>query len=44
MQTLPWIPLADPDTVVLMDKRVTGAPASFQYMGGPWAASIGATG
>jgi peptide/nickel transport system substrate-binding protein len=44
MQTLPWIPLADPDTVVLMDKRVTGAPSSFQYMGGPWAASIGATG
>jgi peptide/nickel transport system substrate-binding protein len=44
MQTLPWIPLADPDTVVLMDKRVTGAPASFQYMGGPWAASIGSTG
>jgi peptide/nickel transport system substrate-binding protein len=43
MQTLPWIPLADPDTVVLMDKRVTGAPSSFQYMGGPWAASIGAT-
>jgi peptide/nickel transport system substrate-binding protein len=44
MQALPWIPLADPDTVVLMDKRVTGAPSSFQYMGGPWAASIGATG
>jgi peptide/nickel transport system substrate-binding protein len=44
MQQLPWIPLADPNTVVLMDKRVTGAPSSFQYMGGPWAASIGATG
>jgi peptide/nickel transport system substrate-binding protein len=44
MQTLPWIPLADPETVVIMDRRVTGAPASFQYMGGPWAASIGATG
>jgi peptide/nickel transport system substrate-binding protein len=42
MQTLPWIPLADPDTVVIMDSRVTGAPSSFQYMGGPWAASIGA--
>ncbi len=44
MQALPWIPLADPDTVVIMDKRVTGAPSSFQYMGGPWAAAIGATG
>jgi peptide/nickel transport system substrate-binding protein len=44
MQTLPWIPLADPDTVLVMDKRITGAPSSFQYMGGPWAASIGAAG
>jgi peptide/nickel transport system substrate-binding protein len=44
MQALPWIPLADPDTVLIMDKRVTGAPSSFQYMGGPWAASLGATG
>jgi peptide/nickel transport system substrate-binding protein len=44
MQQLPWIPLADPNTVLVMDKRVTGAPSSFQYMGGPWAASIGATG
>jgi peptide/nickel transport system substrate-binding protein len=43
MQTLPWIPLADPDSIVIMDKRVTGAPSSFQYMGGPWAASIGAS-
>jgi peptide/nickel transport system substrate-binding protein len=44
MQTLPWIPLADPDTIVIMDKKVTGAPSSFQYMGGPWAATIGASG
>jgi peptide/nickel transport system substrate-binding protein len=43
MQTLPWIPLADPDTIVVMDKKITGAPSSFQYMGGPWAASIGAS-
>jgi peptide/nickel transport system substrate-binding protein len=44
MQTLPWIPLTDPDTIVIMDKKVTGAPSSFQYMGGPWAATIGASG
>ncbi len=44
MQTLPWIPLADPDTIVIMDKKITGAPSSFQYMGGPWAATIGASG
>jgi peptide/nickel transport system substrate-binding protein len=43
MQTLPWIPLADPQTVVIMDKKITGAPSSFQYMGGPWTATIGAS-
>jgi peptide/nickel transport system substrate-binding protein len=44
METLPWIPLAAPNTIVVMDKKVTGAPSSFMYMGGPWAASIGASG
>ena len=44
MQTLPWILFADPDTIVIMDKKITGAPSSFQYMGGPWAATIGANG
>jgi peptide/nickel transport system substrate-binding protein len=44
MQMLPWIPLADPDTIVIMDRKITGAPSSFQYMGGPWAATIGADG
>ncbi|HVP01447.1 MAG TPA: ABC transporter substrate-binding protein [Solirubrobacteraceae bacterium] len=44
MQQLPWIPLALPDTIVVMDKKITGAPSSFQYMGGPWAATIGAAG
>jgi peptide/nickel transport system substrate-binding protein len=43
MQTLPWIPLTVPDTVLIMDKKITGAPSSFQYMGGPWAATIGAS-
>ena len=45
MQTLPWIPLAATRTpIVIMDKKITGAPSSFQYMGGPWAATIGASG
>jgi len=44
METLPWIPLAAPNTIVVMDKKVTGAPSSFMYMGGPWAATIGGTG
>jgi len=44
METLPWIPLAAPSSIVIMDKRITGAPSSFMYMGGPWAATIGAAG
>jgi peptide/nickel transport system substrate-binding protein len=44
METLPWIALAAPSTIVVMDKKITGAPSSFQYMGGPWAASIGSSG
>jgi peptide/nickel transport system substrate-binding protein len=44
METLPWIPLAAPNTIVVMDKKITGAPSSFQYMAGPWAASLGAAG
>jgi len=41
---LPWIPLAIPNTTVIMNKRITGAPSSFQYMFGPWAAQLGGTG
>lgn len=44
MKSLPWIPLAAPNTVVITDTKVTGAPSSFQYMGGPWATTIGASG
>ena len=43
-ETLPWIALADPEQIVVTDKRITGEPASFTYMGGPWAAMIGAAG
>jgi peptide/nickel transport system substrate-binding protein len=42
--TLPWIPVVAPHTVLVMHKTITGAPASFQYMFGPWAALIGAAG
>jgi peptide/nickel transport system substrate-binding protein len=41
---LPWIPLAIPYTTLIINKRVTGAPVSFQYMFGPWAAGLGGTG
>jgi peptide/nickel transport system substrate-binding protein len=38
---LPWIPLAAPNTVLVMNKKITGAPSTFQYMFGPWAAYLG---
>ncbi len=38
MQQLPWIPLSAPDTVLVTQKNLTGAPASFSYMYAPWAA------
>ena len=38
MQQLPWIPLSDPDTVLVTQKDLTGAPVSFSYMYAPWAA------
>ena len=39
-----WIPMAAPDTVLVMNKAITGAPASFVYMFGPWLSSLGAAG
>jgi len=39
---LPWIPLDDPDTVLITSHQLTGAPVSFVYMGGPWANMMGA--
>jgi len=39
-----WVPMAAPDTVVVMNKAITGAPASFVYMFGPWATMLGAAG
>ncbi len=41
---LPWIPVVNPRQVLIMNKRVTGAPVSFTYMFSQWAASIGAAG
>jgi peptide/nickel transport system substrate-binding protein len=44
VEELPWIPMVAPSQVLIMNKDITGAPASFQYMFGPWAAQIGAAG
>lgn len=41
---LPWIPMVNPSTTLVMNRKITGAPASFAYMGGPWAAYLGAAG
>jgi peptide/nickel transport system substrate-binding protein len=40
-QQLPWIPVAAPNTVLITSSELTGAPASFTYMGGPWANLLG---
>jgi peptide/nickel transport system substrate-binding protein len=39
---LPWIGIANPDTVLVTNAGLTGAPASFTYMFSPWAAGLGA--
>jgi peptide/nickel transport system substrate-binding protein len=39
-----WIPLVAGNNVLIMNKRVTGAPATFVYMFGPWAAYLGGSG
>jgi peptide/nickel transport system substrate-binding protein len=38
---LVWIPLVAANNVLVMNKTVTGAPASFAYMFGPWATYLG---
>jgi peptide/nickel transport system substrate-binding protein len=43
MQLLPWIPAVHPDTDLVMNKRITGVPASFAFMAEPWAATLGAS-
>ena len=37
-----WVPLVAPTNVLVMNKGITGAPSTFQYMFGPWAAYLGA--
>jgi len=38
---LVWFPLVAANNVVIMNTKVTGAPATFVYMFGPWAAYLG---
>ncbi len=43
-EDLVWIPLVAGNNVLIMHESVTGAPATFQYMFGPWAVHLGGTG
>jgi len=37
-----WVPIVAPTNVLVMSSEITGAPATFSYMFGPWAAYLGA--
>lgn len=41
---LPALPLANPAVPLFLNKRITGAPASFCYLYYPWARDIGSPG
>jgi len=41
---LPWIPNTQPTNLVVFNKNLTGAVASFAYMFAPWADNLGGTG
>jgi peptide/nickel transport system substrate-binding protein len=42
-QQLPWIPDAEPDTVLVLGKGLTGAVSSSAYLFSPWADRLGGT-
>lgn len=41
---LPWIPLAVPETVLFLNRTLSGAPSSFSYMAAQWAGTLGGRG
>jgi peptide/nickel transport system substrate-binding protein len=44
VQQMPWIPNAQPTSLLLLNKSLTGAVSSFAYMFAPWANQLGGTG
>jgi peptide/nickel transport system substrate-binding protein len=40
-QQLPWIPNAQPTSVLMLNSSLTGAVSSFAYMFAPWADTLG---
>lgn len=43
-QDLPWIPIVAPDTVLVLNAKLTGATVSSQHLFAPWADRLGAVG
>ena len=44
VEQLPFIPDVQPDTVLVLEKNLTGAVSSSAYLFSPWADSLGGTG
>jgi peptide/nickel transport system substrate-binding protein len=44
MAELPWIGVALPDTILVMNKKITGVPPTFSYMFAPYLGKVGGTG
>jgi len=44
MKQLPWIPDVQPTSLLIMNRQLTGAVASFSYMYAPWANALGGKG
>jgi peptide/nickel transport system substrate-binding protein len=44
IKDLPWIPNVQPTSLLLMNKTLSGATASFAYMFAPWADHLGGVG
>lgn len=44
MGDLPWIPIVQPASFLVLNKKLTGAPSSFAYMQAPWLAKLGSAG
>ncbi|HET6876025.1 MAG TPA: ABC transporter substrate-binding protein [Jatrophihabitans sp.] len=43
-QQLPWIPTVQPTSILVLNKQLSGAVASFAYMFAPWADDLGGVG
>ncbi|MBB5983719.1 ABC transporter substrate-binding protein [Kribbella solani] len=41
VKELPWIPIVAPDTVLVLNKKLSGATVSSQHFSAPWATGLG---